>query len=123
MVIATMVQQLILNEHEMNREKKFSDLAVFRVIKNWKSELIVIILRIQLRKIDIFSGFKINKIQIKKSLGKCKMKLFYCQNKWRISVSTYATLASTLKPLARCRSHATYLKFPMIFCVITKIQL
>ena len=29
MVIATMAQQLILNEHEMNREKKFSDLAVF----------------------------------------------------------------------------------------------
>ena len=99
------------------QRKKVLRFGSFRVIKNWKSELIVIILRIQLRKIDIFSGFKINKIQIKKSLGKCKMKLFYCQNKWRISVSTYAILATTLKTLARCRLYATYLKFAMIFCV------
>ena len=61
-------------------KKKVLRFGSFRVIKNWKSELIVIILRIQLRKIDIFSGFKINKIQIKKSLGKCKMELFYCRN-------------------------------------------
>ena len=99
------------------QRKKVLRFGSFRVIKNWKSELIVIILRIQLRKIDIFSGFKINKIQIKKSLGKCKMKLFYCQNKWRISVSTYAILATTLKTLARCRLYATFLKFAMIFCV------
>ena len=31
-------------------------------------------------KSTFFPGFKINKIQIKKSLGKCKMELFYCRN-------------------------------------------
>ena len=100
MVIATMAA-VISNEHEMEREKKVLRFGSFRVIKNWKSELIVIILRIQLRKIDIFSGFKINKIQIKKSLGKCKMKLFYCQNKWRTSVVLLRLLHPSL--LVRCR--------------------
>ena len=68
MVIATMV--IVPNEHEMEKKVlKFSCHKEFGV----ESELIVVI---QLRKIDIFFCYKINKIPIKKSLGKCQMGLF-----------------------------------------------
>ena len=79
MVIATMAA-VISNEHEMEREKKSSQIWQFSCHK----ELEVGINRhhrplTNCAKSTFFPGFKINKIQIKKSLGKCKMELFYCQ--------------------------------------------